>query len=143
MTQTMPHAMRRANPVHAGAGAAYAAPGRSLTGPLLIAGHGADTARGALHVAELLARRDRVNAHVLALVPGLPFTASLLTEVDADTCSGPPTAACCSVGPRSRVQLPNDTGRPGRRQGPLATLRAASSAPRPRLHSYADRGGDP
>lgn len=62
---------------------AAGAPGRALTGPLLIAARDDDSARGALRVAELLARRDRVNGHVLTLVQPLPFTASLLTNADA------------------------------------------------------------
>ena len=56
---------------------------RALTGPLLVAGRDDDVTGGALTIAELLARRDRVNAHVLTLVPPLPFTASLLTDIDA------------------------------------------------------------
>jgi len=62
---------------------AGASPARALTGPLLIAARDDDSARGALRIAELVARRDSVNAHVLSLVQPLPFTASLLTNVDA------------------------------------------------------------
>jgi nucleotide-binding universal stress UspA family protein len=62
---------------------AGASPARALMGPLLIAARDDDSARGALRIAELVARRDGVNAHVLTLVPPLPFTASLLTSVDA------------------------------------------------------------
>lgn len=46
-------------------------PHRSLVGPLLIAGQDAGYMRGALCVAEILERRDRVNAHVLGAVPAL------------------------------------------------------------------------
>lgn len=56
---------------------------RAFTGPLLIVVGSDDDATGALRVAELLARRDRVNAHVLTLVAPLPFTVPLLTGVDA------------------------------------------------------------
>ncbi|HEU4566039.1 MAG TPA: universal stress protein [Gemmatimonadaceae bacterium] len=41
---------------------------RTLDGPLLIAGDDADASYGALTLGELLARRDRVNAHVLGAV---------------------------------------------------------------------------
>jgi nucleotide-binding universal stress UspA family protein len=59
-------------------------PQRTHTGPLLIAGEDADYTRGALHVAELLARRDRVNAHVLGVVRPLTFPVSLLSEIDRE-----------------------------------------------------------
>jgi len=39
---------------------------------------------GALHVAQLLARRDRVNAHVLTVVRPLALPASLFAAVDQD-----------------------------------------------------------
>lgn len=55
-----------------------AASRRPLTGLLLIAGPDDEATSGALRVAELLARRDRVNAHVLSLVQPVPFTAPLL-----------------------------------------------------------------
>ena len=55
---------------------------RAHTGPLLIAVRDDESAHGPLQLAELLARRDHLNAHVLTLVQPLPFTASLLTEVD-------------------------------------------------------------
>src|SRR4051812_3293663 len=57
--------------------------GRTFDGPLLVLGADDGTAEGALRIAELIARRDGLNAHVLALVPSLPFTASLLARVDA------------------------------------------------------------
>jgi nucleotide-binding universal stress UspA family protein len=63
--------------------AAAATSPRGFTGPLLIAGRDDDDTAGALRIAELLARRDRVNAHVLTLVPPLPFTVPLLLGVDA------------------------------------------------------------
>jgi hypothetical protein len=59
-------------------------PQRGHAGPLLIAGEDADYACGALHVAELLARRDRVNAHVLGVVRPLVFPVSVLPDVDRD-----------------------------------------------------------
>ena len=62
-----------------------AVPERTHTGPLLIAGEDADFTRGALHVAELLARRDRVNAHVLGVVRPLTFPSTLLDEIDIAT----------------------------------------------------------
>jgi hypothetical protein len=39
---------------------------------------------GALHVAQLLARRDRVNAHVLTVVRPLALPASLFSAVEQD-----------------------------------------------------------
>jgi len=63
---------------------AEAAPARrAFTGSLLIAGRDDDMS-GALLVAELLARRDRVAAHVVTPVPPLPLTFALLTGVDTD-----------------------------------------------------------
>ena len=67
------------------AGVDETAPQRTHTGPLLVAGEDADYTRGALHVAELLARRDRVNAHVLGVVRPLTFALSLLGEIDAES----------------------------------------------------------
>jgi nucleotide-binding universal stress UspA family protein len=61
-----------------------ATPRRTYTGPLLIAGEDADYTRGALHVAELLARRDRVNAHVIGVVRPLTFPVSLLSDADGE-----------------------------------------------------------
>jgi nucleotide-binding universal stress UspA family protein len=55
---------------------------RGLTGPLLIAGRDDDETSGALRIAELLARRDRLNAHVLTVVPPLPATVGLLIGTD-------------------------------------------------------------
>ena len=51
---------------------------RAFSGPLLIAARDDDSAHGPLQLAELIARRDQVNAHVLTLVQPPPFTASLL-----------------------------------------------------------------
>lgn len=56
---------------------------RTVGGPLLVVGREEDTLSGALRVAELLARRDRVNAHVLSLVQPLSYTASRLASADA------------------------------------------------------------
>lgn len=84
MTHSMTHATPDAGILY-GEATAHAAPSRVLTGSLLIAGRDDDSVCGALRIAELLARRDRVNAHVLALAPALPFTASLLTRVDSTT----------------------------------------------------------
>lgn len=47
----------------------------AVRGPLLIVAVGDHPLQGALRLAEVLARRDQVNAHVLALVP--PLSASL------------------------------------------------------------------
>ena len=80
MTQTTLDADR----VEASADVDAAAPQRTHTGPLLIAGEDADYTRGALHIAELLARRDRVNAHVLGVVRPLPFPTPLLAKIDHD-----------------------------------------------------------
>ncbi len=55
---------------------------RTLVGPLLIAGQDAEYMRGALRVAEILARRDRVNAHVLGAVPALALPQLLLLNLD-------------------------------------------------------------
>lgn len=45
-----------------------ASPGRALHGPVLIAGLDDATMFGALRFSELLARRDRLNAHVLGVI---------------------------------------------------------------------------
>jgi len=55
---------------------------RSLLGPLLIAGQDAEYMRGALCVAEILARRDHVNAHVLGAVPALALPQLLLVNLE-------------------------------------------------------------
>jgi nucleotide-binding universal stress UspA family protein len=73
-----------ADRVEANAGVDAPPPQRTHTGPLLIAGEDAEYTRGAMHVAELLARRDRVNAHVLGVVRPLAFPASLLSEIDRE-----------------------------------------------------------
>src|SRR5688572_4583751 len=78
----MPHTTPDADLLEAAGAGGAAAPQRTHTGPLLIGGEDADYMRGALHVAELLARRDRVNAHVLGVVRPLEFPVPLLVEVD-------------------------------------------------------------
>jgi nucleotide-binding universal stress UspA family protein len=64
---------------------AAAASRRAFAGPLLIAGEEASPIDGALRLAQLLARRDRVNAHVLAVVRPLALPDSLFAAVDRDT----------------------------------------------------------
>jgi len=44
-------------------------PARRLAGPVLVASTDPASIDGALRIAELLARRDRVNAHILGVVP--------------------------------------------------------------------------
>ena len=63
---------------------AAAASRRAFAGPLVIAGEDASPIDGALRVAQLLARRDRVNAHVLTVVRSLALPASLFAAVDRD-----------------------------------------------------------
>jgi nucleotide-binding universal stress UspA family protein len=60
------------------------ASGRSLAGPLLVALEERHPADGALHLAQLLARRDRVNAHLLAIVPSLAFPPALVAADDME-----------------------------------------------------------
>ncbi|HEY7877349.1 MAG TPA: universal stress protein [Gemmatimonadaceae bacterium] len=55
---------------------------RSLGGPILVAVSEPDVAEGALHVADLLARRDRVNAHALGVAAPLALPATLVLPVD-------------------------------------------------------------
>jgi len=57
---------------------------RALVGPILIAGEDASPIDGALHMAQLLARRDRVNAHLLTVVRPLALPSSLFAAVDQD-----------------------------------------------------------
>ena len=57
---------------------------RTLHGPIVVAGEDATPTDGALRVAQLLARRDRVNAHVLTVVRPLALPSSLLSGVDQD-----------------------------------------------------------
>jgi nucleotide-binding universal stress UspA family protein len=78
----MTHITPDADPLEAGGAVDAAPPQRTHTGLLLIAGEDADYTRGALHVAELLARRDRVNAHVVGVVRPLALPPPLLVEVD-------------------------------------------------------------
>ena len=60
------------------------APGRSFAGPLLVAFDDRHPAEGALHLAQLLARRDRVNAHLLAIAPSLAFPPALVSPDDME-----------------------------------------------------------
>jgi nucleotide-binding universal stress UspA family protein len=57
---------------------------RALTGPLLLVARDDDATRGALGVAAQLARRARVSAHVLTVVPPISFPVSLLAGVDRE-----------------------------------------------------------
>ena len=63
---------------------AAAASRRGLVGPILVAGEETSPIDGALHVAQLLARRDRVNAHVLTVVRPLALPASLFAAIDRE-----------------------------------------------------------
>ena len=63
---------------------AVAAARRTLVGPLLVAAEDASPVEGALRVAQLLARRDRVNAHVVTVVRPLALPASLFASGDHD-----------------------------------------------------------
>lgn len=56
---------------------------RALAGSLLVVGHDDDTLSGPLFVAQELARRDRLRAHVLTLVQPLSYIAPILTKADA------------------------------------------------------------
>jgi hypothetical protein len=55
-----------------------------VAGPLLIAAGSDNPPQGALRLAEALARRDRVNAHVLAVVPPLSASVSTLASLGTD-----------------------------------------------------------
>ena len=55
-----------------------------IVGPLLIAAVRDHPLAGALRLAEALARRGRVDAHVLAVVPPLSGSLSALASIDAD-----------------------------------------------------------
>lgn len=57
---------------------------RTHTGPLLVAGEDAEHTRGALQIAELLARRDRINAHVLGVIRPLTLPGNLLSDADRE-----------------------------------------------------------
>lgn len=61
---------------------------RSLGGPILVAVDDPDAAEGALHVADLVARRDRVNAHLLGVAPPLALPTALALPVDHETLDG-------------------------------------------------------
>lgn len=63
---------------------AVAAARRALVGSLLVAGEDASPIDGALRLAQLLARRDRVNAHVLTVVRPLPLPGALFAAIDRD-----------------------------------------------------------
>jgi nucleotide-binding universal stress UspA family protein len=56
----------------------------ALGGPVLVAGGDGEASCGALRLAELLARRDRVNAHVLGVLRPVRFPAWALAEVDPE-----------------------------------------------------------
>jgi hypothetical protein len=56
----------------------------ALSGPLLVDASEPGLAEGALRLAEALARRDRVNAQVLTVVPPLPSLLSLGASLAAD-----------------------------------------------------------
>jgi nucleotide-binding universal stress UspA family protein len=60
------------------------ASGRSINGPLLVALEERHPIDGALHLAQVLARRDRVNAHLLAIVRPLAFPPALVTADDLE-----------------------------------------------------------
>jgi hypothetical protein len=55
-----------------------------LGGPMLVISVDPTAIDGALRIAQLLARRDRVNAHILGVVPPFPSHSPLLTSVDYD-----------------------------------------------------------
>ena len=55
---------------------------RSIDGPLLVAREERHPADGALHLAQVLARRDQVNAHLLAIVRPLAFPPALVAADD-------------------------------------------------------------
>jgi hypothetical protein len=56
----------------------------ALRGPLLVAGSTDESVSGALHLAELLTRRDRVAAHVLGVVSPIGFPVRAFVEVDRE-----------------------------------------------------------
>lgn len=58
------------------------ATGRSINGPLLVALEERHPVDGALHLAQVLARRDQVNAHLLAIVRPLAFPQALVAADD-------------------------------------------------------------
>jgi nucleotide-binding universal stress UspA family protein len=51
---------------------------------VLVAGEAGETSNGALRLGELLARRDRVNVHVLGITRSLGFPISAFANVDAE-----------------------------------------------------------
>jgi nucleotide-binding universal stress UspA family protein len=57
---------------------------RRLPGPVLIAGDDGDSFCGALHLGELLARRDRVNAHVVGVVRAVATPVWKFVGIDAE-----------------------------------------------------------
>lgn len=57
---------------------------RHLGGPVLVAGRAGDAAVGALRWAELLARRDGVNAHVLGVLPEMDLPPELRAVIDPE-----------------------------------------------------------
>jgi nucleotide-binding universal stress UspA family protein len=58
---------------------------RALVETLLVAGEDASPIDGALHLSQLLARRDRINVHVLTVVRPLAVPASLFSVVERET----------------------------------------------------------
>src|SRR5512146_1342415 len=58
---------------------------RTLTGPILAGLVETNPADGALHIADLLARRDRVNAHLLGVIPPVAFPLALVLPVEYET----------------------------------------------------------
>ena len=79
MTHTLPSIERTAarSPIR------RASQRRTPTGPLVVTSGRTGAARGALHVAELLARRDRVNAHVVGLLRPVEVPRWMLDSADA------------------------------------------------------------
>lgn len=75
-----PSLMRRSPAAAAGR---HARRRRPRVGPLVVVGGQGSLAPGALHVAELLARRDRVNAHVVGLMRPVDVPGWLLAGDDA------------------------------------------------------------
>lgn len=56
----------------------------TMTGPILVVGTDDESVVGALRIAELLARRERVNAHVLGVVQPVGFPVWAVVDVDPE-----------------------------------------------------------
>ncbi|HEY4131515.1 MAG TPA: universal stress protein [Gemmatimonadaceae bacterium] len=56
----------------------------ALSGAVLVAGDGGEASNGAIRLGELLARRDRVNVHVLGIMRSLGFPISAFANVDTE-----------------------------------------------------------